>query len=67
MKITGIRTHIVMPIDTLAWVFVEVDTDEGLERSGGHQAVGDRYRSEAYRRNLAAPIPVSMGVGISPI
>ncbi len=34
MKITGIRTHIVMPIDTLAWVFVEVDTDEGLSGLG---------------------------------
>ena len=34
MKITGIRTHIVMPIDTLAWVFVEVDTDEGLNGLG---------------------------------
>jgi galactonate dehydratase len=34
MKITDIRTHIIMPVDTLAWVFVEVDTDDGLSGLG---------------------------------
>jgi galactonate dehydratase len=34
MKITNIRTHIVMPINKLAWVFVEVDTDQGISGLG---------------------------------
>ena len=34
MKITDIKTHIAMPIDTLAWVFVEVETDEGVSGLG---------------------------------
>lgn len=34
MKITDIRTHIVAPMKTLAWVFVEVDTDEGVSGLG---------------------------------
>jgi len=34
MKITQINTHIAMPINTLAWVFVEVETDEGISGLG---------------------------------
>jgi len=34
MKITGIKTHITMPINKLAWVFVEVDTDAGISGLG---------------------------------
>ena len=34
MKIENIRTHIVMPVNKLAWVFVEVDTDEGISGLG---------------------------------
>ena len=29
MKITDIKSHVVMPIPGLAWLFVEVETDEG--------------------------------------
>ena len=34
MKITNIKTHITMPIDKLAWVFVEVDTDANISGLG---------------------------------
>ncbi len=34
MKITDIKTHIVMPIPGLAWLFVEVETDEGVSGLG---------------------------------
>ena len=34
MKITNIKTHITMPMDKLAWVFVEVDTDEDISGLG---------------------------------
>jgi galactonate dehydratase len=34
VKITQINTHITMPINTLAWVFVEVETDEGISGLG---------------------------------
>jgi galactonate dehydratase len=34
MKITDIRTHVIMPLDKLAWVFVQVDTDEGVSGLG---------------------------------
>lgn len=34
MKITDIKTHVVMPLDGLAWLFVEVETDEGVSGLG---------------------------------
>ena len=34
MKITDVRTHLVMPIEKLAWLFVEVETDEGITGIG---------------------------------
>ena len=34
MKITDIKTHVVMPIPGLAWLFVEVETDEGVTGLG---------------------------------
>ena len=34
MKITDIKTHVVMPIPGLAWLFVEVETDEGVSGLG---------------------------------
>lgn len=34
MKITDIKTHVVMPIPGLAWLFVEVETDEGVSGIG---------------------------------
>jgi galactonate dehydratase len=34
MKITNIKTHITMPMGTLAWIFVEVETDEGVSGLG---------------------------------
>ncbi len=34
MKITDIKTHVVMPIPGLAWLFVEVETDEGITGLG---------------------------------
>ncbi|MBM32537.1 MAG: mandelate racemase [Chloroflexi bacterium] len=34
MKITDIKTHLVMPLERLAWLFVEVETDEGITGIG---------------------------------
>ncbi|GIT17553.1 MAG: hypothetical protein CM1200mP39_03590 [Dehalococcoidia bacterium] len=34
MKITDIKSHLVMPIPGLAWLFVEVETDEGITGLG---------------------------------
>ena len=34
MKITDIKTHVVMPLDGLAWLFVEIETDEGVSGLG---------------------------------
>ncbi len=34
MKITDIKTYVTMPIEGLAWLFVEVETDEGVTGLG---------------------------------
>ncbi len=34
MKITDIKSHLIMPIPGLAWLFVEVETDEGITGLG---------------------------------
>ena len=34
MKITDIKTHVTMPINGLPWLFVQVDTDEGVSGIG---------------------------------
>ena len=34
MKITDIKTYVTMPVDGLAWLFVEVETDEGVTGLG---------------------------------
>ena len=34
MKITDIKTYLTMPIEGLAWLFVEVETDEGVTGVG---------------------------------
>ncbi len=34
MKITDVKTYLTMPLDGLAWLFVEVETDEGVTGVG---------------------------------
>ena len=34
MKITDIKTYVTMPIEGLAWLLVEVETDEGVSGLG---------------------------------
>ena len=34
MKITDVKTYLTMPLEGLAWLFVEVETDEGVTGVG---------------------------------
>ena len=58
MKITDIKTHAIMPIDGLAWLFIEVETDEGVSGLG---ECTDYASNSHLARGLEAIKPLVVG------
>ncbi|MAP39428.1 MAG: hypothetical protein CL879_07405, partial [Dehalococcoidia bacterium] len=49
MQITDIKTYLTMPIQNLPWLFVEVQTDEGITGLGECSWYGNNTVSESDR------------------
>lgn len=58
MKITGIETYVTMPVEGLAWLFVEVKTDEGVTGLG---ECTDYFSNPHLVRGIEAIKPLVIG------
>ncbi len=59
MKITDIKTYVTMPVEGLAWLFVEVETDEGITGLG---ECTDYLANPHLVRGIEAVKPLVVGV-----
>ena len=59
MKITDIKTYLTMPIEGLAWLFVEVETDEGVTGVG---ECTDYFSNPHLVRGIEAVKPLVVGL-----
>jgi len=59
MKITDIKTYVTMPVEGLAWLFVEVETDEGVTGLG---ECTDYFANPHLVRGIEALKPVLVGL-----
>ncbi|MBI4218738.1 MAG: mandelate racemase/muconate lactonizing enzyme family protein [Chloroflexi bacterium] len=58
MKITDLKTYVTMPIEGLAWLFVEVETDEGVTGLG---ECTDYFSNPHLVRGIEAVKPIVVG------
>ncbi|NQW18637.1 MAG: mandelate racemase/muconate lactonizing enzyme family protein [Chloroflexi bacterium] len=58
MKITDVKTYVTMPIEGLAWLFVEVETDEGVTGLG---ECTDYFANPHLVRGIEAIKPLVIG------